>query len=159
MRTAWGDVFGLDREQATVGRLVAALRPMGFDYILNTDFSADLTIMEEGTELLHRLPELAQAGLAPCSRAAARLGALHFKRPYPMARGQVSTAKCPRGMFGAVVKSYYAEMLGIEKTRTRSSRSLSCPASRRRRRSPSDMNDAAAIPSGLRRSRCARWTA
>ena len=55
VRTAWGEPFGLSHEDATVQRLVAALRPMGFDYIVNTDFSADLTIMEEGTEFVHKL--------------------------------------------------------------------------------------------------------
>ena len=54
MRTAWGEYFGLSREEATMERMAACLRRMGFDYIFDTNFSADLTIMEEGNEFLHR---------------------------------------------------------------------------------------------------------
>ena len=55
VRTAWGEAFGLPREQATMERMAAALRRLGFDYVFDTDFTADLTIMEEGSEFLHRL--------------------------------------------------------------------------------------------------------
>ena len=55
VRTSWGETFGLSREFATAKRLVAALRKMGFDYIFDTNFGADLTIMEEGSEFLERL--------------------------------------------------------------------------------------------------------
>ena len=55
VRAAWGEEFGLSREFATAGRLVAALRRIGFSYIFDTDFSADLTIMEEGSEFLEKL--------------------------------------------------------------------------------------------------------
>ena len=55
VRAAWGEGFGLSTEQATVGKMVSAARQIGFDYIFDTDFSADLTIMEEGHELLERL--------------------------------------------------------------------------------------------------------
>ena len=55
VRAAWGESFGMTRDQATVKRLVAALRKTGIDYIFDTNFSADLTIMEEGSEFLERL--------------------------------------------------------------------------------------------------------
>ena len=55
VRTAWGEDLGLTREQATVGKMVSALRTIGFDYVFDTDFAADMTIMEEGSELLERL--------------------------------------------------------------------------------------------------------
>ncbi len=55
VRAAWGESLGISREFATVNRLVAALRKMGFDYIFDTNFSADLTIMEEGSEFLEKL--------------------------------------------------------------------------------------------------------
>ena len=144
VRTAWGDVFGLDREQATVGRLVAALRPMGFDYILNTDFSADLTIMEEGTELLHRLPELRKQGwpmFTSCCPGWVRF----IKSHYPMLVGNVSTAKSPQGMFGAVVKSYYAEMLGIDPHKIFSVSIMPCVAKKAEVAYPT-MNDACGDP-------------
>lgn len=60
VRTAWGEAFGMDSGAATVGQLVTALRQMGADYVYDTTFSADLTIMEEGTELLHRLQAVQQ---------------------------------------------------------------------------------------------------
>jgi NADH-quinone oxidoreductase subunit G len=144
VRTAWGDVFGLDREQATVGRLVAALRPMGFDYILNTDFSADLTIMEEGTELLHRLPELRKQGwpmFTSCCPGWVRF----IKSHYPMLVDNVSTAKSPQGMFGAVVKSYYAEMLGIDPHKIFSVSIMPCVAKKAEVAYPT-MNDACGDP-------------
>ena len=55
VRTAWAEYWNLDKKKATPGRMVAAIRKLGFDYVFDTNFSADLTIMEEGTELLRRL--------------------------------------------------------------------------------------------------------
>ncbi len=57
IRTAWGESVSLSKEEATMGRMVAAVRKLGFDYVFDTDFAADMTIMEEGTELLHHLKE------------------------------------------------------------------------------------------------------
>ena len=76
VRASWGEEFGLDPEVATVERLAAGLRRVGFEYVFDTDFSADLTIMEEGSELLERMRATA-AGThprGPCSRRAARVG-------------------------------------------------------------------------------------
>lgn len=78
VRSAWGEELGIPREEATVERLACALRRVGFEYVFDTDFSADLTIMEEGSELLER-PGKAAKGEGdsrswPCSRAAARAG-------------------------------------------------------------------------------------
>lgn len=78
VRSAWGEELGIPREEATVERLACALRRVGFEYVFDTDFSADLTIMEEGSELLERLapPPRARvtAAAGPCLRAAARAG-------------------------------------------------------------------------------------
>lgn len=78
VRTAWGEELGIPREDATVERLACALRRVGFEYVFDTDFSADLTIMEEGSELIERLAPPPRARVAaaagPCSRAAARAG-------------------------------------------------------------------------------------
>ena len=60
VRSAWGEELGISREEATVERLACALRRVGFEYVFDTDFSADLTIMEEGSELLKRLGEAAK---------------------------------------------------------------------------------------------------
>ncbi|MCD7814429.1 MAG: [FeFe] hydrogenase, group A [Lachnospiraceae bacterium] len=132
VRAAWGEPFGLSREFATVKRLVAALRQMGFDYIFDTNFSADLTIMEEGSEFLEKLKRSAAAdakGADPSSdeagtqRPAEKFplftsccpGWVRFlKSQYPDMVDQLSTAKSPQQMFGAVAKSYYAQLLGVD---------------------------------------------
>lgn len=113
VRTAWGEGFGLSKEFATAKRLVSALRKVGFDYIFDTTFSADLTIMEEGSELLHRLQEIKESGLPMFTSCCP--GWVNFvKKEYPQYLERLSTAKSPQQMFGAVTKSYYAEKLGVE---------------------------------------------
>ena len=113
VRTAWGEGFGLSKEFATAKRLVSALRKVGFDYIFDTTFSADLTIMEEGSELLHRLPEIKESGLPMFTSCCP--GWVNFvKKEYPQYLERLSTAKSPQQMFGAVTKSYYAEKEGID---------------------------------------------
>ena len=121
VRTAWGEGFGLSKEFATAKRLVSALRKVGFDYIFDTTFSADLTIMEEGSELLHRLPEIKESGLPMFTSCCP--GWVNFvKKEYPQFDVRVSIlghlqrggSPTPQQMFGAVTKSYYAEKLGVE---------------------------------------------
>lgn len=112
VRAAWGEPFGLPREFATVKRLVSALRKIGFDYVFDTDFSADLTIMEEGSEFLERLKsgdEHEYPMFTSCCPGWVRF----LKTQYPDMVGSLSTAKSPQQMFGAVAKSYYAEILGV----------------------------------------------
>ena len=112
VRTAWGEGFGLDSGGATVGQLVAALRKMGAEYVYDTTFSADLTIMEEGTELLHRLKagDLADRPMfTSCCPGWVRF----LKSQFPELTGRLSTAKSPQQMFGAVTKTWLAERLGI----------------------------------------------
>ena len=116
VRTAWGEDFGMSKEYATAQRLVAGLRRIGFDYIFDTTFSADLTIMEEGSELLERLPEIKESGLPMFTSCCP--GWVNFiKKEYPQYVDRLSTAKSPQQMFGAVTKSYYAEKLGVEPER------------------------------------------
>ncbi|CBK76139.1 hydrogenases, Fe-only [[Clostridium] cf. saccharolyticum K10] len=113
VRAAWGEEFGLSREFATDKRLVAALRRMGFDYIFDTTFSADLTIMEEGTELIERLKhreEFQWPMFTSCCPGWVRF----LKSQYPDMEGQLSTAKSPQQMFGAVTKSFFAAKLGVD---------------------------------------------
>lgn len=116
VRAAWGESLGLPREQATVERLVAALRTMGFDYIFDTTFSADLTIMEEGSEFLERLKARGDNPL-PMFTSCCPGWVRFVKSQYPELVGQLSTAKSPQQMFGAVVKSYYAKLLNMEPER------------------------------------------
>ncbi|WP_411677161.1 [FeFe] hydrogenase, group A [Caproicibacter sp.] len=116
VRAAWGESLGIGRKQATVKRLVSALRKMGFDYIFDTTFSADLTIMEEGNEFLGRLKTRGDNPL-PMFTSCCPGWVRFLKSQYPDLVGQLSTAKSPQQMFGAVAKSYYAKLLGIEPER------------------------------------------
>jgi NADH-quinone oxidoreductase subunit G len=95
-----------------VNRLAGVLRHLGFDYVFDTSFSADLTIMEEGSEFLARLQkgELKQYPMfTSCCPGWVRF----IKSQYPELVGQLSTAKSPQQMFGAVIKSYFAKKLGV----------------------------------------------
>ena len=118
VRTAWGESFGLAREEATVERLAAALRMMGFEYVFDTNFSADLTIMEEGSELLERLHKAGEPGgesIAWPMFTSCCPGWVRFvKSHYPELVDQVSTSKSPQQMFGAIAKTYYAHALGVD---------------------------------------------
>ena len=113
VRTAWGEFMGLSPEQATVKRMVAALRRIGFDYIFDTNFAADLTIMEEGSEFLQRLKNPG-AFKAPMFTSCCPGWVRFLKSQYPDMVSQLSTAKSPQQMFGAVAKSYFAEKMGID---------------------------------------------
>jgi NADP-reducing hydrogenase subunit HndD len=112
VRTAWGENFGLSKEFATAKRLVGGLKKIGFDYVFDTVFSADLTIMEEGSELLRRIPEIKKTKKPMFTSCCP--GWVRFVRSqYPDMETQLSTAKSPQQMFGAITKSYYADMLGV----------------------------------------------
>ncbi len=110
VRTAWGEYFGLTREEATMERMAACLRRLGFDYVFDTNFSADLTIMEEGNEFLHRLKA---GGLTrwPMFTSCCPGWVRFLKSQYPELTGQLSTAKSPQQMFGSVAKSWLAQKL------------------------------------------------
>ena len=112
VRTAWGEAFGLTREESTMGRMAAALRKLGFDHVFDTNFTADLTIMEEGTEFLHRLTS---GGLSrwPMFTSCCPGWVRFLKSQYPELTAQLSTAKSPQQMFGSIAKSWYAQKLGV----------------------------------------------
>ena len=116
VRTSWGEHLGLPREQATVRRLAAVLRSMGFDYVFDTAFSADLTIMEEAAEFLHRYTggELTDMPMfTSCCPGWVRF----VKSQYPDLVPYLSTAKSPQQMFGAITKTYFADLLGVDPER------------------------------------------
>lgn len=113
VRSAWGESLGLSDELATEKRLASALRRMGFDYVFDTNFSADLTIMEEGSELVKML-KAKESHTVPLFTSCCPGWVRFLKTQYPDMVGQLSTAKSPQQMFGAVAKSYYAELLGVE---------------------------------------------
>ena len=112
VRSAWGESLGISREFATEKRLVSALRKVGVDYIFDTNFSADLTIMEEGTEFIKRLPQIKKEG-KPMFTSCCPGWVRFIKTQYPEFVANLSTAKSPQQMFGAIAKSYYAQLLDV----------------------------------------------
>lgn len=112
VRAAWGEHGDLSREAARVDRLAGALRQIGFDYVFDTSFSADLTIMEEASEFIERLTE-GDLEKYPMFTSCCPGWVRFVKSRYPELVGQLSTAKSPQQMFGAVIKSYFAEKIGV----------------------------------------------
>ena len=116
VRTALGRDFGYEPGTLVTGKMVSALRRLGFDYVFDTDFAADLTIMEEGTELLQRIgkylkgdQEVKMPLMTSCCPGWVSFVEQHF----PELLDNLSTAKSPQQMFGAVMKTYFAEKLGV----------------------------------------------
>ena len=115
IRTSWGEPFGLSPEKATVNRLAATLRAAGFQYVFDTNFTADLTIMEEGSEFLEKVKKGKKKGNPFPLFTSCCPGWIRFlKAHYPEFVSQASTAKSPQQMFGAVTKTYFAEKTGID---------------------------------------------
>ncbi|MBQ9143105.1 MAG: iron hydrogenase small subunit [Lachnospiraceae bacterium] len=113
VRTAWGEALGLSPEEATEGLMVAALKRIGFDYVFDTNFTADLTIMEEGSELLERLGNPGKYAWPMFTSCCP--GWVNFvSKKYPKYLRNLSTAKSPQQMFGAVTKTYFAKKMGID---------------------------------------------
>ena len=111
VRAAWGDGLGLSPKMATEKRMAAAFRRIGVDYVFDTNFTADLTIMEEGNEFLEKMthPEAFKRPLfTSCCPGWVRF----MKLEYPDMVGQLSSAKSPQQMFGAVTKTYFAQKIG-----------------------------------------------
>ncbi len=113
VRAAWGEPFGLPPETATEKRLVTALKRIGVDYVFDTNFSADLTIMEEGTEFLHRMQD-GKEHKWPMFTSCCPGWVRFMKSQYPDMVGELSTAKSPQQMFGAVTKTYFAKKIGVD---------------------------------------------
>lgn len=112
VRTAWGESLGLSREEATIGKIVDSLRQMGFDYVFDTTFSADLTIMEEGNEFLERFLS-GELKTRPMFTSCCPGWIRFIKSQYPHLVPQLSTAKSPQQMFGTVMKTYFAKSIGV----------------------------------------------
>ncbi|MCF2554088.1 [FeFe] hydrogenase, group A [Faecalicatena contorta] len=113
VRAAWGEELGLKPADATVGKILDSLKRMGVDYVFDTTFSADLTIMEEGNEFVQRFTsgELKDRPMfTSCCPGWIRF----IKTQYPHLVKYLSTAKSPQQMFGAAMKTYFADKLGVE---------------------------------------------
>ncbi len=125
VRVALGEEFGLEPGSITTGKLVAALRRLGFDKVFDTDFAADVTIMEEGNELLERM---SHGGTLPLITSCSP-GWINFVETfYPDLLDNVSTCKSPQQMFGALAKSYYPEKAGIDAAKIVSVSIMPCTA-------------------------------
>jgi hydrogenase, Fe-only len=118
VRVALGEEFGMEPGTIVTGKLTAALKALGFDYVFDTDWSADLTIMEEGTELIDRLTKYLAGDknvplpiLTSCCPAWVKF----FEHQFPELIHLPSTAKSPQGMFGAIAKSYFAEKINCKR--------------------------------------------
>ncbi|MBQ4150913.1 MAG: iron hydrogenase small subunit [Clostridia bacterium] len=112
VRAAWADSLGVDGALATEKRMVAAAKALGVDYVFDTNFAADLTIMEEASELIERLTK-GSASMPMFTSCCP--GWVRFMRyNYPEFSENLSSAKSPQQMFGAVAKTYFAEKMGIE---------------------------------------------
>lgn len=117
-RAGIGEYFGLEPGIPLTRELNTAIRRCGFDRVFDTNFSADLTIIEEGTELIIRLykalVEHDETACLPQFTSCSPGWVKYIEHFYPQYLGHVSTAKSPQQMFGAVIKTYYATMQGID---------------------------------------------
>lgn len=116
VRVALGEEFGMDFGTAVTGKMVTALKSLGFDHVFDTDFTADLTILEEGTELLGRLEDFLNGDkdvALPILTSCCPAWVNFIESQFPDLVDIPSTAKSPQQMFGAVAKSYFAETLEI----------------------------------------------
>ncbi|NLA48988.1 MAG: 4Fe-4S dicluster domain-containing protein [Bacteroidales bacterium] len=118
VRAALGELFGMEPGTLVTGKMVTALRALGFDYIFDTDFAADLTIMEEGTEFLDRLQRHLngdKSAKLPIMTSCCPGWVNFFEEYFPDLMDIPSTAKSPAQMFGAVAKTYFADKIKIDR--------------------------------------------
>ncbi|MBQ6182535.1 MAG: iron hydrogenase small subunit [Clostridia bacterium] len=111
VRAALGEEFGMPVGTSVTGKLAASLRRLGFDKVFDTDFAADVTIMEEGTEFINRLTN---NGVLPLITSCSPGWIKYCETFYPEFLPNLSTCKSPHEMGGALIKSYYAEKNGID---------------------------------------------
>ena len=116
VRVAIGEEFGYPAGTIVTGKLVSALRELGFNYVFDTDFAADLTIMEEGSELLGRLRKFLDGDKSvrlPILTSCCPAWVNFFEHQFPDMLDIPSTARSPQQMFGSIAKSWWAEKMGI----------------------------------------------
>ena len=144
VRSAWAEYYKLDPKFATPERMVAALKTLGFDYVFDTNFTADLTIMEEGSEFIQRFTHRDQYTwpmFTSCCPGWVRF----IKSQFPKYAKNLSTAKSPQAMFGAVAKSYFAEKIGVDPHDIFVISVMPCTAKKAERAIP-NLNDACGDP-------------
>ncbi len=135
VRAAWGESLGLSREEATVEKIVDALRRIGVDYVFDTTFSADLTIMEEGTEFVERFTN-GDLDMYPMFTSCCPGWVRFIKSQYPQMVNRLSSAKSPQEMFGAVMKTAFAKKMNIDPDRIFALSIMPCVAKKDEREKP-----------------------
>ncbi|MGE5295548.1 MAG: NADH-dependent [FeFe] hydrogenase, group A6 [Solirubrobacterales bacterium] len=125
VRAAIGEAFGLPVGRNMEGQLIAALRRLGFDYVFDTQFAADLTIMEEGSEFLERVQG---NGPLPLITSCSSAWMKYVEQFYPDMLDNISTAKSPMSMASALFKSYWAEKMKIDPKKIVSVAVMCCTA-------------------------------
>lgn len=116
VRAALGEEFGMEPGTLVTGKMVTALRELGFDYVFDTDFAADLTIMEEGSEIMERLENHLHGDKSmklPILTSCCPAWVNFFEHYFPDMLDIPSTARSPQQMFGSIAKTYWAEKMGI----------------------------------------------
>ena len=111
VRVALGEEFGMEPGTIVTGKMAAALRKMGFDRVFDTDFGADLTIIEEASELVHRIQH---GGRLPILTSCCPAWVKFFEHQFQDLLDIPSTCKSPHEMFGAIAKTYYAQKYEID---------------------------------------------
>ncbi|AEV28063.1 hydrogenase, Fe-only [Sphaerochaeta pleomorpha str. Grapes] len=111
VRVALGEELGMEEGSLVTGKMVSALRHLGFSKVFDTQFAADLTIMEEGYELLKRMKE---QGVLPMITSCSPGWIKYIEHFYPELLAHLSTCKSPQQMFGSIAKTYYAKKAGID---------------------------------------------
>jgi NADH-quinone oxidoreductase subunit G/NADP-reducing hydrogenase subunit HndD len=137
VRVALGEALGMPPGEIVTGKLVAALRALGFNAVFDTDFTADLTIMEEGFELIHRVKE---GGVLPQLTSCSPGWIKYIEHYYPQLLPNLSSCKSPQQMFGALAKTYYAQQAGIDPAKMVSVSIMPCVAKKFEAARP-EMND------------------
>ncbi|PKN47253.1 MAG: ferredoxin, partial [Deltaproteobacteria bacterium HGW-Deltaproteobacteria-17] len=111
VRAAIGEEFGLPAGSLVTGKMAAALRRLGFDKVFDTQFTADLTIMEEGHELIKRIKN---KGTLPMITSCSPGWIKYIEHFFPNYLEHLSTCKSPQQMFGAIAKTYYAQKINVK---------------------------------------------
>lgn len=111
IRVAVGEMFGMEPGTISTGQLATAMRRLGFDGVFDTDFAADLTIMEEASELVHRIEH---NGTLPILTSCCPAWVQFFEHQFPDMLDIPSSCQSPQIMFGAIAKTYYAEKKGLD---------------------------------------------
>jgi NADH-quinone oxidoreductase subunit G/NADP-reducing hydrogenase subunit HndD len=133
IRASLGEALGMKPGSLVTGKMVAALRRIGFDKVFDTQFTADLTIMEEGSELLARLTK---GGVLPMITSCSPGWVNFIEYFYPSLLPHLSTCKSPQQMFGAIAKTYYAEKAGLDPATMRLASIMPCTAKKHEARRP-----------------------